>query len=61
MILGGTCTFLFNPKVPKDLDSKYPIKDQREETEKGKSKEKTSRTQRSIKIDFTSPHYVKIA
>jgi hypothetical protein len=35
MILGGTCTFLFNPKVPKDLDLKYPIKDQREETEKG--------------------------
>jgi hypothetical protein len=42
------------PKILKNLNSKDPTKDQKEETEKGKSKAKTLKTQGSMKIDFTS-------
>jgi hypothetical protein len=53
MILGGSCMFLSNSKVPKNLDSKVLTKYQSEEIEKGKSKVKTSKTQDNTKMDFT--------
>lgn len=50
MILRCPCTFLSNQKVLKNVDWKYP----REKIEKGKSKVKTLKSQRSTKMDFTS-------
>jgi hypothetical protein len=53
MIFGGPCTFLFNPTVSKNLDSKSLIKYQILKFGKGKSKEKTSKTKTCTKIYFT--------
>lgn len=53
MIFGGPCTFLFNPTVSKNLDSKIQIKYQLLKIGKGKSKEKTSKTKTCKKIYFT--------